>query len=191
MNYLAENSLPIWTAGAIALTMALVVYLQTRSNSSLGAMVGIVLIAAALLALESWLETPREAVERTLYELVNNVEANDVEGTLELISPAAMRLRSDVETLMPLVQIELANVVGSPEIEIIESRKPPAEVKAQVVIQATVRRDGMKGTFGDKFVLGFDRAGDRWLLTDLLSSTKGYAPEVDWRRRIGAEPLKR
>jgi hypothetical protein len=191
MNYLAENSLPIWTAGAVALTMALVVYLQTRSNSALGGMVAVVVIATALLALEAWIETPREAVERTLYELTNTVEANDVAGTLQLISPSATRLRSDVETLMPLVKIELANVVGSPEIEIMESRKPPAIVKAQVVIQATVHRDGMKGTYGDKFVLGFDRAGDHWLLTDLLSSNKGYEPEKDWRRRIGAEPLKR
>src|SRR5688500_15820072 len=126
MNYLAENSLPIWTIGAIALTMALVVYLQTRSNRALVAMAGIILIVAALLTLETIVETPREAVERTLYELANTVEANDVAGTLQLISPAATRLRSDVETLMPLVQIELANVVGSPEIEVIESRKPPA-----------------------------------------------------------------
>jgi len=191
MNWLAENALPIWAVGAIALTMAVIVYLQTRTNGALVA-VGVVIATTALLLLAEWLmETPREAVKRTLYRFAAAVEANDVPETLSFVSPAARRLRTDVESLMPLVRIELANVVGNPEIEIDESRRPQAMVKFQCVLQATVKRDGMKGTYADKFVVGFERAGEQWLLTDLLSTTKGYGPETEWRRVLGAKPVQR
>ena len=74
----------------------------------------------AVLVLTSWLiETPREAVERTLYELAATVEANDVKGALSYLAPSAdPQLRKDVETLMPLVRIDRARIIGTPEIDI-------------------------------------------------------------------------
>ena len=50
MTWLAENSLPIWMGGAVALTMAFIVYLQTRSNGALLAILGVILVTAGLLA---------------------------------------------------------------------------------------------------------------------------------------------
>ncbi len=65
MNWLAENSLAIWMLGTVALTLALVIYFQTRTNRALYGVAAVVIVTAALL-LTSWLiETPREAVERT------------------------------------------------------------------------------------------------------------------------------
>ena len=68
--------------------------------------------------LTSWLiETPREAVERSLYDLAATVEANDVKGALGYLAPSAdAQLRKDVETLMPLVRIDRARIIGTPEI---------------------------------------------------------------------------
>src|SRR5437762_8109167 len=138
MTWLAENSLAIWMIGAIALTMALIVYFQTRTNGALFGVAGVILVTAALL-LVSWLiETPREAVERSLYELAATVEANDVKGALGYLAPsAAPQLRKDIETLMPLVRIERARIIGSPEIELEAGPNPTtATVKCRGVILA-------------------------------------------------------
>ncbi len=89
MNWLAENALPIWMGGAVALTMALIVFHQTRTNGALLGILGVIVITAALLLTERLIETPREAVERTLYSLAATVEANDVAGR-----SAISRLRS-------------------------------------------------------------------------------------------------
>ena len=93
MNFLAENPLPIWVTAALLLTMAAVVYFQTGRSGALAAMALIVAIAAALLAAEHFIETPREAVERTLYEMADVVEANDVDGAIgcRRLGPCAVR----------------------------------------------------------------------------------------------------
>ena len=177
MNYLAENSLPIWMAAAIALTMALVVYLQTRSNGALGAMVAIVVTAAALLAVESWIETPREAVERTLYELAAAVEANDVAAALNYLSPTVdLQIRRDIEQRMPAYQIERARVLGTPEIELDNESKPKsATVKCQGVIVAVDKQTGVKGGAQERLTMIWIRADDRWLLDKFV-----WHP--NWRR---------
>jgi hypothetical protein len=175
MSYFAENSLPIWMAAAIALTMALVVFLQTRSNGALGAMLAIVVIAAALLAVERMIETPREAVERTLYEIAAAVEANDVPLTLTYITPNAP-VRKDAEELMPLVNIERARIMGTPNVELVNGG---AVVKCRGLIIATNKQNGMKGGANDNdLTLTFVERDGRWLLQD-------YSSKNDWHRAIG------
>ena len=66
MNYLAENAIVIWMSGAVLVTMAGVVYWQTRAGAALLAMLAAVLTTASLLVAEHLIETPREAVDRTL-----------------------------------------------------------------------------------------------------------------------------
>jgi hypothetical protein len=174
INYLAENSLPIWMGAAVALTMALVVYLQTRSNGSLGAMIAIVTIAALMLFAERMIETPREAVERTLYKLAAAVEANDVPSTLSYIVPSAA-VRKEVQELMPLVNIERARVLGSPRVELDPSG---AIVTCRGLIVATNRQNGMKGGAEDELSIEFVHRDGRWLLND-------YTSKRNWHRALG------
>ena len=88
-------------------------------------MVAIIVVAAALLAVESWIETPREAVERTLYELAAAVESNDVSAAMGYVAPMAdAQIRQDVETLMPLVKIERVRIIGTPEISVGDGKPP-------------------------------------------------------------------
>jgi hypothetical protein len=178
MNWLAENALAIVILGAIALTMALIVYTQTRSNGSLFAVVGVVLVTLALLVANRLIETPREAVERTLYSLAETIEADDVEGALAYLAPTAdAELRKDVQTLMPQVKIELARVVGTPE----TTMNPDGEtalVTCRGLVQAIDRRDGMKGAVEDRLTLMWVRDGDRWLL-------ENYASEKNLSRARG------
>jgi hypothetical protein len=177
VNWLAENSLPIWMGGALALTMATIVYLQTRTNVALGAVVAVIVIAASLLAVEQFLETPREAVERTLYELAATVEANDVAGVLKFLAPSSdAQLRKDVETLLPQVTIERARVIGTPKIDVDD---PPdnATVQCRGIILAVNKKDGMKGGGDDHLILEWVRSGDQWLL-------ESYASDRNWHREL-------
>jgi hypothetical protein len=180
MNWLGENSLAIWLLGAVALTMAVVVYFQTRTN---GALLGVVAVVAvtALLLLMSWLiVTPREAVERTLYALAATVEDNDVRGALSYLAPSAnSQLRKDVETLMPLVRIERARIIGSPEIEVASGPNPTtAVVKCQGTIVAVNKQNGLQGGAIDHLTINWVRQGDRWLI-------ESYSSQKNWNRAVG------
>jgi hypothetical protein len=180
MNYLAEHALPVWAVGAVALTMALIVYFQTRANGSLLAVVFVIVITAALLVVEHFMETPREAVERTLYELAATVEANDIEGALSyLASTADTQIRNDVETLMPLVNIERARIMGTPRIEVEEGSNPDtATVTCRGLVIATVKQNGMKGGAEDELTMTWVRRGDRWLVED-------YVAKKNWNNAVG------
>ena len=180
MNYFAENAAPIWAAGTVLLVFALVVYSQTRGRRALLAMLLIALVTGALLLVERLIETPREAVERTLYELAATVEANDVDGALRfLASSAPTQIRHDVEMLMPLVEIERARIIGSPKIEVENSDDPDtATVTCRGLIFATVKQNGMKGGAEDELTINWVRHGDRWLVED-------YIAKRNWNRAVG------
>jgi hypothetical protein len=180
MSYLAENALPIWAAGAVAATLALIVYLQTRTTASFLAILVILATAGVLLVVERLIETPREAVERTLYELADTVEANDVQGSLRfLASTADTQIRRDVENLMPLVEIERANIIGSPIIELEAGDEPDsATVTCRGIIIATLKQNGMKGGEPDELRMTWVRQGDRWLVED-------YVAKKNWNRAVG------
>lgn len=178
MNWLADNALPIWMGGAVALTMALIVYFQTRTNKSLLGVAAVIGVTAALLAAEWLIETPREAVERSLYELAATVEANDVSGALSYLAPSAnSQIRKDVETLMPLVRIERARVIGTPQIDVDDGANS-ATVQCRGIIVAVNKQDGMKGGAEDRLTMNWIRQGDRWLV-------ESYASQRNWNRAVG------
>jgi hypothetical protein len=180
MNWLAENALPIWVCGAIALTMAVIVFLQTRAQGALLAVLSVVVITAALLLVEQMLETPHEAVERTLYELAAAVEANDVDAAADFLAPNAdPAIRSDVQTLMPLVKIDRARIMGSPKIEVASGPEPTtATAQIRGIIVAVIKQSGMKGGQEDELTLELVRDGDRWLIESYTSKRK-------WHRALG------
>jgi hypothetical protein len=178
MSWLAENALPIWACGAVALTMAVIVYLQTRTNGALLGIVAVLGVTASLLLVEWVIETPREAVERTLYELADAVETNDIPGALQFIAPGASKIRNDIETMMPLVMIDTANVLGTPLIEVNGTDRPlAAKVECRGFFHGTVKQNGMKGGDAAQITIFFVSDGDRWLVSE-------YEPSKDWRREV-------
>jgi hypothetical protein len=179
VSYLAENALPIWMGGAVLLTLALIVYAQLRGTAALIGVLAVVLVTALLLVVEWLIVTPREAVERELYGLAAAIEANDVPGVLAHIAPGATRVRSDAETQMPLVRIEKARVVNSPQIDLNQPDDPTeAVVRFRALVDAAVKRNGMRGAGMDDLTVTFVREGDRWLV-------ESYTSARNWRRAAG------
>lgn len=176
MNYLAENALPIWVGGAVLLTLAVVVYSQLRNTASLIAILVVLLLTATLLVVEHLIITPREAVERTLYDLAAAIEADDLPGVLRFIAPQSAEVRSDAETLMPLVDVEKARILGTPEITVNETGQPAtATVNCQGLVDVTVKQNGMKTPYTDHVQIHFVESNSAWLI-------ESYTPKRDWRR---------
>lgn len=175
MNYLLESPLPILMAGAIGLTISVMVYLSMRTRGSQVA-IGVVLLATlAGLLTERWIETPREEAANTLQELLDAVESNDVPGVLSYLSPHAGDVRSDAETLMPRLDIERANTAGEVEIALDDERNPTqATAKFKGFIVATDKASGIRGGYNDGVTVIMERAGNRWLVRECI-------PERDWR----------
>jgi hypothetical protein len=176
MNHLAENAIAIWMGGAVLFTMAGVVYWQLRTGKALSAMLAVVIVTGMLLVVEHLLETPREAVERTLHELADAIEANDLPGVLTFIVPAANEVRTDAESLMPLVNIKKANIMGTPSVTVDDTTQPPmATVNCQGFVDLTIRQNGVHGGYMDRVTIHFVAEGDRWLI-------ESYTPARDWHR---------
>lgn len=175
VSYLVESPLPILVAGAIGLTVGVMVYLSTRTRGSQIA-IGVILLATlAGVLVERWVETPREEVARTLQQLLDAVESNDVPGVLSQLSPQAGDVRSDAETLMPRLDIERANSAGEVEITLDDERNPTqATAKFKGFIVATDKASGIRGAYNDGVTVVMDRAGDRWLVRECI-------PERNWR----------
>ncbi len=180
MNWLAENALAIGMIGAVALAMAVFVFFQTRTQGALYGIAGVLLVFGALVVTSWLIETPREAVERTLYELAAAVEANDMKEALSYLAPSASGdLRKDVETLMPLVKIERARVIGSPEVEVTgQENNLSATVKCQGLVIAVDKRNGIKGGANDRLVL-------KWMLRDGRWLVESYTSQKNWHRALG------
>jgi hypothetical protein len=179
MTYLAENALAIWMGGAVVVTLALVVYWQLRSTRALVGVVAAVAVTAVLLVASWLIVTPREAVSHALYGLAAAVEANDLAGVLSHIAPAAAQVRTDAETLMPLVEVEKARVVDAPQIDLEPTRDPSrAVVRFRALVQATVRRNGERGAAMDDLTVNFVREDDRWLV-------ESYTAARNWREAAG------
>jgi hypothetical protein len=180
MNWLAENTLTILMLGTVALAMAVFVCFQTRTNGAFYGVLGVILLTA-ILVLTSWLiETPREALQRSLYDLAATVEANDVKSALGYLAPSAdAQLRKDVETLMPLVRIERARIIDTPEIALEGGANiTSATVKCRGFILAVNKQDGMKGGADDHLVLKWVLRDKRWLL-------ESYTSQKNWNRAVG------
>ena len=175
MTYLLENPLPIWTAGAIGLTLTAIVYFARRSP---GSQIAVAVVVAATLVgvLVEWLvETPREQAHRTLLDVLDAVETNDLPAVLAHLSPQASVARSDAETLMPRLEIERANTAGAVEITLDDETDPTqATARFRGLIVATDKQSGIRGAYHDGVTVVFERAGDRWLVRECL-------PERDWR----------
>jgi hypothetical protein len=96
-----------------------------------------------------------------------------------LAPTASKQLRQDVETLMPLVRVELARITSVTQIDLEGTPKPTAAtVHCVGAVQAVNKKDGMKGGAMDKLVLKCILRDGQWKL-------ESYTSEKNWNRALG------
>jgi hypothetical protein len=177
--WLFENPIAIWCGGAVLTALAIIVYLQLRTKGSLVAILGIVLATATLLVFERLIVTPREQVQQTLNDLATRIAVNDLPGVITFIEPGSMAVRADAESLMPLVTVHRASILGTPEIAVDMASSPPtATVDCQGLVDVTVKQNGIEGPYMDRVQIHFVREGECWLIDS-------YTPAKDWHHGVG------
>lgn len=173
MTWLAEHSLPIWIFGLLLVFLAWVTYLNLRTTKSLLLIPAAVALLAAMLLAEWLIETPGEAVRRRLYEMADAIEADDLPTTLTYISTSAGEVRAEAESLMPQVQVETANVVEVPTIDVNMAAQPPrATVQVHAFVNVTEHRNGMKQGVMDWLQVVFVLEDGRWVVQEYEARNK-------------------
>ncbi len=174
MTQLFENPIIVAVAGGLLATLALVVFLSRRSGASLGALIGAVSLTVLLLAVERFVVTDREQVENSIVEMLDAVQANNVAGVLEWIDPAEIDIRSDVQTLMPMIKVDVANA-GSVEVIVDSAANPPtADVVCRAFLRGIHTQSGTPvGYINQQVDLHWVKRGERWLLDDYTAYYDG------------------
>ncbi len=147
MIALLTESVFFWSVCvAFAAGFTLATWLGTRRKASLFIGLAATFATAALGAVCLFcVETDRKAVRRTVLALAEAVGRDDVDATLSLVSPSALKTRLKARTHMALAEIERAKVRDLEIVEINRFTSPP---------RAVVR---FRGSVGGR-VLGFDAA---------------------------------
>ncbi|TWT86925.1 hypothetical protein Mal64_37550 [Pseudobythopirellula maris] len=166
MRLLLESPVPSIAVGAMLVTMAAIVYSQTRRQIALLAIAGAVLLTLLACVGERLWVTPREEVTAALSGLMADIEANDLTAVLAHIDPAAVDIVSDASTLMPQFAVEAAGVGSGPEITLDDESAPTvATLGFKPVIRARHKSSGATGAYFDGITMRFELRGGRWLLT--------------------------
>lgn len=185
MNVLLESPLAVGAIGAVAITVAAILFTQTRSRRALAALLGAVLLTVGGIVVERLIETPREQVLGSVGDLFVAIEANDLPAVLRLIDPQATEMRADAEALMPKFRVQSAGEGGEIRVELpadAASEGAAATARLKPLIKVQHAKSGVMAAYFDSLELTLVRRGDAWLFS-------GYQPAQDWRE--GAAKLGR
>ena len=173
MTLFLENPLPIWALGSVCLAASLVVFFAKRSAGSMAVVAGVVAATILLLVVEKVVITPSEQVEESLSALMSAIEANDLPAVLGMIDPAATKVRSDAQILMPQIKVK---ETGSTAVraDVNEAAQPPtATAYFRGRIDGTHARTGTRIFFFDKVEIDWRQSGDQWLIVDYRVMFRG------------------
>jgi branched-subunit amino acid ABC-type transport system permease component len=173
LEILLEKPLPIAAVGALLAAVCVAVFLARRNLPALLVLGVVVLLTWLLLVTERLVVTPREEVEQALLTIVSAVRANDLSQVLTQIDPQAASVRSDVELLMPLVQVEDAGATAM-EVEVDTTANPQqATSRCQGRLRGVHRRSGATLFFFDTVELDWVLRDQQWLLEDFTPYKAG------------------
>lgn len=180
MNALFENPIPLYAVSAVLVTLCALIFFNRRDLPSMVAMITVVLLAFSMIMLERMVVTDREQVERSVRDIMLAIEANDVPGVLELVDPTADQVRSDVETMLPMVNVRDTGVT-SLEVELTSSSEPPTAT-ARFRGKVDLQKNEWRYVYFDRVDLQWIKKGDQWFM-------QGYQPyhqdkPIDARRSI-------
>jgi hypothetical protein len=175
MTFFTENGLAIAVIGGLAMTLTLVFFMARRTGGSLGALAAAVGATLLLLAIEWFVQTDREQIALAAAAAYGAVEANDVNGVLAVIDPAATTMRSDVQALMPMIKVEKARSLGSTEITIDDTVNPPTATSSSKAYLDGVhgQSGGRVAYFNQQVDLHWVKRGNQWLMNDYTPYYEG------------------
>ena len=180
---LFENAFVIYAIGAVLITFFGLVFLTRRNVPSLAALVVAVLLTLVMIIVERVVVTDGELIESTATELMLALEDNDVQGVLKFVDPAASVMRTEIETMMPLVKVEDTSS-SLVKVEVEASQSPAtATSKFQMKVDCVLSRDGFRIFYLQPVELDWIKRDDQWYVT-------GYVPYYDGRPISAVDSLR-
>lgn len=170
---LLESPLPVLFCGLVVEAILAVMFFNDRRVVWLLPMAGVAVLMLLGVVIERVVVTPREAVEATIDELADALEANDVQRALGCISPAAAHTRSRAEWGLDRFQVSKAQITHL-KITINELTSPPtatAAFKGFITIASDRKGEVLPRSYGIQFTAEFEKQGDRWLIAEHTEDT--------------------
>ncbi len=152
--------------GAALIVVLSIVLARTGEKLVAWTMLGVLLMTAALVAVERAVVTDTEAIAAALDGIAAALERNDVEGVLGYVSPSATTLRSRAKREMQEFTLREARVLSGLTVDI----DPPGAESAKAHFNGRFQGQDRRGTVPyNVIVLHFDvtlhKEGGRWLVT--------------------------
>lgn len=169
MSWLFEDPTTLIAAGVLIEALLAVALVKSGRILLIAAMVGVLALVGLGVLVERLVVTEREQIEATLDGVTTALEANDVEGVLRFIDPAAAGMRSSVRSAVSEARITDARIYDL--VAHVDHRTNPPTARADLTgrVKGRYRGEapaGGEGLFLRRFTVDFRQEGDRWLMTD-------------------------
>jgi hypothetical protein len=163
MSWLTEDSTIAIITAAVAGACLFIAFLKTGRGLYLLWLGAVALIALVLVLVERYIVTDRELIDETLHGAAAALEANDVDATLEYLSPTAEPVRNEVRRRMASLKVHEARIADL-RIEFSPLELPPKAIATFLGVlnfQASgIPYDRVLRRITVKLV----KSGDRWLV---------------------------
>ncbi|QDU55409.1 hypothetical protein [Aeoliella mucimassa] len=170
MIYLFENPIPLLMIGLVLLTFSGVMYYSTRSVGSFLATVLIAVLTLCGLVMEQIVYTERELVEVAVTSICDAAENNDIEDVRAHLAASATETRKMVDKLMPIIQVEKANVISDIKIELDDPKNPKhATARFEGYFAGKYKKTGTPGAGRSSVTVSLVRGEHRWLIENVVS----------------------
>jgi len=146
MTWLFEEPLYIIIVGAIAVLMLGFAWYQVQWRGLLYAILGVIVLTAAMLGIERAVVTDAERVKDTLHEIARAVERNDIHEVLQYAAAGAKEVRSQASAELPRYHVNEVDIKRNLEVTIDRSQSPP-----HAIVTFNVVVDGVEQSLHAKF----------------------------------------
>ena len=145
MTWLTEDPTMTIVLGGMVIAVLAVALFKTGRGVFLFAMLGAILVVAALVLVEHLIVTEREKVYQTIFDVAAAFEANDRDAVRSFIAPQSRQISRDADRLLSIVKIEEVKITDGPQISIDDYTSPPtADVELVAIAYGTSTVGGFR-----------------------------------------------
>lgn len=170
MGWLYENPLGIAIVGLIASALIAYAGLHVGETKPLFAAGGVLILTGLLSGLSIWVETDKEQIQRTIYEIATALRNNDHSSVFSYIHPNSMEGLQQAKAELPRYTFHDARVTSLRKVEVnLLTRPPTAASEMLVAIEISSQRPDMFGGQSDVRRLVkvyWMKKDDLWLVRD-------------------------
>lgn len=169
MNMLLENTAGIGIVGAALGGLLLFAAKQLGDRRLFYAAIGIGFATLILCAISTLIDTEREKLTKTIYDVANAVRANDHQRALDYMHPNATPATQRAKSELARFKFEEAKVTSIRMVTVNESTRPQTattEFVGRIKVKGDHTYYGMEGSGVRLMKVYWMKSGDRWLISD-------------------------